>query len=71
MTINFKIAFIVNERNSDDNTAVSKLVAGKRELGAAWYAKTKGENQQEFLCVGVVDPSFAALMHAAVFAYGV
>ena len=70
MTINVKAAFIVNDKNGNDKAPDFKIVAGERELGAAWKAKTKGEEPQEFLRVELDDPSFAAPLRAALFSNG-
>jgi len=71
MTINVKAAFVVNDKNGNDKAPDFKIVSGARELGAAWKAKTKGEEPQEFLRVELDDPSFAAPLRAALFANGV
>lgn len=71
MTINIKAAFVANDKNGNDKAPDFKIVAGERELGAAWKGKTKGEEPQEFLRVELDDPSFAAPLRAALFANGV
>jgi uncharacterized protein (DUF736 family) len=71
MTINIKAAFVANDKNGNDKAPDFKVVAGERELGAAWKAKTKGEEQQEFLRVELDDPGFAAPLRAALFTNGV
>lgn len=71
MTINVKAAFVVNDKNGNDKAPDFKIVAGERELGAAWKAKTKGEEPQEFLRVELDDPSFSAPLRAALFSSGV
>lgn len=70
MTINVKAAFIANDKNGNDKAPDFKIVAGERELGAAWKAKTRGEEPQEFLRVELDDPSFAAPLRAALFSNG-
>ncbi len=71
MTINVKAALIANDKNGNDKAPDFKIVAGERELGAAWKAKTKGEEPQEFLRVELDDPSFATPLRAALFANGI
>lgn len=71
MTINVKAAFVANDKNGNDKAPDFKVVAGEREFGAAWKAKTKGEEPQEFLRVELDDPSFAAPLRAALFSNGV
>ena len=71
MTINVKARLVANDKNGNDKAPDFKVVAGERELGAAWKAKTKGEEPQEFLRVELDDPGFAAPVRAALFANGV
>lgn len=71
MTISVKAAFVVNDKNGNDKAPDFKVVAGEREFGAAWKAKTKGEEPQEFLRVELDDPSFSAPLRAALFANGI
>ena len=71
MTINVKAAFVANDKNGNDKAPDFKVVAGEREFGAAWKAKTKGEEPQEVLRVELDDPSFSAPLRAALFASGV
>ncbi|OFX00271.1 MAG: hypothetical protein A3E78_00030 [Alphaproteobacteria bacterium RIFCSPHIGHO2_12_FULL_63_12] len=70
MTINVKAAFIANDKNGNDKAPDFKIVAGDREFGAAWKAKSKGDEPQEFLRVELDDPSFAAPLRAALFSNG-
>ena len=71
MTINVKAAFIANDKNGNDKAPDFKLVVGDKEFGAAWKAKTRGAEPQEFLRVELDDPSFAAPLRAALFPNGV
>ncbi len=71
MTINLKAAFVANDKNGNDKAPDFKIVAGEREFGAAWKARTKGDEPQEFLRVELDDPSFAAPLLAALFSNGV
>ncbi len=71
MTINIKAAFVANDKNGNDKAPDFKVVAGERELGAAWKAITKSEEPQEFLRVELDDPGFAAPLRAALFSNGV
>lgn len=70
MTINVKASFVANDRNGNDKAPDFKIVAGDRELGAAWKTKAKGEDGREFLRVEIDDPAFAAPVRAALFANG-
>lgn len=71
MTINVKAAFVTNDKNGSERAPDFKIVAGNRDLGAAWKARTKGEEAQEFLRVELDDPGFAAPVRAALFSNGV
>ncbi len=70
MTINVKASFVSNNKNGNDKAPDFKIIAGERELGAAWKAKRKGEDGKEFLRVELDDPSFAAPLRAALFENG-
>ena len=67
VTINVKASFVANDKDGNEKAPDFKVVAGERELGAAWKAKTKGEDSQEFLRVELDDPGFAAPLRAALF----
>lgn len=70
MTINVKAAFVANDKNGNDKAPDFKVVGGSQEMGAAWRAKTKGEDAKPFLRVELDDPSFAAPVRAALFENG-
>ena len=71
MTINIKAAFVANDRSGNDRAPDFKIVCGDRELGAAWKAKTKGDEPQNYLRVELDVPGFAAPVRAALFSNGV
>ena len=68
MTINVKAAFVANDKHGNDKAPDFRIVAGDRELGAAWKAKARSNDGQEFLRVEIDDPAFAAPVRAALFA---
>ena len=70
MTINVKAAFVANDKNGNDKAPDFKVLAGGRELGAAWRAKGKGEDAKAFLRVELDDPGFAGPIRAALFENG-
>lgn len=70
MTINVGASFVANEKNGNDKAPDFKVFAGDRELGAAWKAKAKGQDGQEFLRVEIDDPSFAAPVCPVLFSSG-
>ncbi len=70
MIINVKASFVANDKNGNDKAPDFKIIAGEREVGAAWRAATKGEDSREFLRVELDDPGFAAPLRAALFENG-
>lgn len=70
MTINVKARLVANDKNGNDKAPDFKVVAGSQEMGAAWRAKTKGEDARPFLRVELDDPSFAAPVRAVLFENG-
>jgi uncharacterized protein (DUF736 family) len=70
MTINVKATIIANDKNGNDKAPDFKVLAGGKELGAAWRAKGKGEDAKAFLRVELDDPSFPEPIRAAFFENG-
>ena len=70
LTVNVKAAFVANDKNGNDKAPDFKLVVGDKEFGAAWRAKSKGDDGKPFLRVELDDPSFASPIRAALFENG-
>lgn len=70
MTINVKAKFVFHDKNGNDKAPDFKIVAGGKELGAAWRAKPKADGAKPFLSVELDDPSFAAPIRASLFENG-
>jgi len=58
MTINVKAKIVANDNKKSDSAPDFRVYAGQAELGAAWKAKTKGDDSQDYLSVLLDDPSF-------------
>ncbi|WP_306253768.1 DUF736 domain-containing protein [Parvularcula sp. IMCC14364] len=67
MTINVKSTFVPNEKNGNDKAPDFRIYAGGAELGAAWRAFAKGDNDNQYLSVELDDPSFDKPIRAAFF----
>lgn len=67
MTINTEAKFIVNNKNGNERAPDFKVVVENLEIGAAWKATSKGDEERDFLRVELVDPSFAQPIRAALF----
>lgn len=70
MTINVKASFVANDKNGNEKAPDFKILAGGKELGAAWRAKAQGDDAKAFLRVELDDPSFTAPIRAALFENG-
>ena len=67
MTINVKVKITTNDNKKSDSAPDFRIYAGQAELGAAWKAKTKGDEPRDYLSVLLDDPSFPEPIRAALF----
>ena len=67
LTVNVKTRFVPNENRENDNAPLYRLFAGKAELGAAWPARSKGDDGRDYLSVKLDDPIFQEPVYAALF----
>lgn len=67
LTINVKARIVANDRKNSEGAPDFRIYAGRAELGAAWKAKTNGEEPREYLSVLLDDPSFPEPVRAALF----
>lgn len=67
LTVNVKTRFVPNDNRENDKAPTFRVFAGSAELGAAWQAKSKGEDGREYLSVKLDDPSFPEPIYAALF----
>lgn len=67
LTINIKARIVPNDQKSSDNAPDFRIYAGRAELGAAWWAKTSGDEPRDYLSVQLDDPCFSEPIRAALF----
>ena len=67
LTVNVKAKIIANDQKRSEGAPDFRVYAGRAELGAAWKAKTNGEEPRDYLSVQLDDPSFPEPIRAALF----
>lgn len=67
LTVNVKASFVANDRKRAEGAPDFRIYAGRAELGAAWKAKTSGDEPRDYLSVLLDDPSFPEPIRAALF----
>ena len=67
LTVNVKAKIIANDQKKSEGAPDFRVYAGRAELGAAWKAKTNGEEPRDYLSVLLDDPSFPEPIRAALF----
>ena len=67
LTINVKASIVPNERKSTESAPDFRIFSGRTELGAAWKAKTNGDQPRIYLSVLLDDPCFSNPIRAALF----
>ena len=67
MTVNVKAKIVANDQKKSDAAPDFRVYAGKAELGAAWKARTNGEDPRDYLSVQLDDPSFPEPIRAPLF----
>ena len=67
LTVNVKAKIVANDNKKSEAAPDFRIYAGRAELGAAWKAKTNGENPRDYLSVLLDDPSFPEPIRAALF----
>ena len=67
LTVNVKAKIIANDQKKSEGAPDFRVYAGRAELGAAWKAKTNGEEPRDYLSVQLDDPSFPDPIRAALF----
>ncbi|MDZ5696715.1 DUF736 domain-containing protein [Chelativorans sp. M5D2P16] len=67
LTVNVKANIVANDRKKTEGAPDFRVFAGRAELGAAWKAKTSGEEPRDYLSVLLDDPSFPEPIRAALF----
>ena len=67
LTINTKVRLVPNDNQSDDKSPAFRAFAGKSEIGAAWKARSRGDNPRDYLSLRFEDPSLTEAMSVALF----
>ena len=67
LTINTKVRLVPNDNQSSDKAPAFRAFVGKSEIGAAWKARSQGDNPRDYLSLRVEDPSLTEAMSAALF----
>jgi uncharacterized protein (DUF736 family) len=67
LTVNVKASIVANDRKASEGAPDFRVYAGRAELGAAWKAKTSGDQPRDYLSVLLDDPSFPEPIRAALF----
>lgn len=67
LTVNVKASIVANDKKSSEGAPDFRIYAGRAELGAAWKAKTNGDQPRDYLSVLLDDPSFPEPIRAALF----
>ena len=67
LTVNVKARIVANDQKRSDGAPDFRIYAGRAELGAAWWARTSGDEPREYLSVQLDDPSFPEPIRAALF----
>lgn len=64
---NAKAKIVANETKTSEGAPDFRVYAGSAELGAAWCARSNGEDPRDYLSVLLDNPSFPEPVRAALF----
>jgi uncharacterized protein (DUF736 family) len=67
LSINTKVRLVPNDNQSGDKAPAFRAFAGKSEIGAAWKARSQGDNPRDYLSLRLDDPSLHDALSAALF----
>lgn len=67
LTVNVKAKIVANDQKSGENAPDFRVYAGRAELGAAWRARSNGDEPRDYLSIQLDDPSFPEPIRAALF----
>ena len=67
LTVNVKARIVANDAKKSEGAPNFRVYAGRAEFGAAWKARTSGEEPREYLSVQLDDPSFPEPIRAALY----
>ena len=58
LTVNVKARIVANDKKKSEGAPDFRVYAGRAELGAAWKARSNGDEPRDYLSVQLDDPSF-------------
>lgn len=67
LSINTKVRLVPNDDQAGDKAPAFRVLVGRSEVGAAWKARSQGENSRDYLSLKLEDPSLYESMSAALF----
>lgn len=67
LALNAKIKLVPNDNQSNDKAPAFRVFAGRAEIGAAWKARSQGDNARDYLNLRLDDPSLPEPMSVALF----
>lgn len=67
LALNAKIRLVPNDNQSAEKAPAFRAFVGKSEIGAAWRARSQGDNPRDYLSVKLDDPALAEPISAALF----
>ena len=67
LTMNTKARIVAVDEKPNDNAPDFRVFGGDAELGAAWKARSNGDDAIDYLRVTLDDPSFVEPVYAALF----
>lgn len=67
LTINAKVRLVPNDNQSGDRAPAFRVFVGKSEIGAAWKARSQGDNPRDYMSVKLDDPTLREPVLAALF----
>lgn len=68
LSINTKVRIVPNDNQAGDKAPAFRIFAGKSEIGAAWKARSQGENARDYLSLRLDDPCLSDSLSAVLFA---
>jgi len=67
LTINTKLRLVPNDDQSGERAPAFRVLVGNSEIGAAWKARSQGEDPKDYLSVKLDDPNLSEPIFAALF----
>ena len=67
LSISAKVRLVPNDNQSGERAPAFRVFTGKSELGAAWKARSQGDNPRDYLSLKLDDPYLSEGMSLALF----